>query len=137
MINRLLIVFLTALAAGCTSQQMFGNHFYLVNNCHDTLTVTVTKYSNIDDFDKYTFRRPVLSGQEMEVALYRSYGHDLQKIISEEYKLHIEGQKSAVSLGKQELIARAIKSNKTNNHVASYWRFSSADLCDSLVGSTD
>lgn len=112
---------------------MYGNHVYLLNDCRQTITVSAIKYSNIDDaYDRYTLRRPVLSNQEMEIVLYRSYGSDLQNIISEEYQLTLEGQSGNTTLDKNALIKRLQSSKKTEKHGNTYWRLAVSDMCATL-----
>jgi hypothetical protein len=133
MINRSIVLLCLVLLGGCTSQRMYGNHVYLVNDCRQTITATAIKYSNIDDaYDRYTDHRQVPANQEIEILLYRSYGSDLQKIISEEYQLTIEGQNGDTTLDKSALIQRLQNTKKTEKHGNSYWRLPVSDMCATL-----
>lgn len=88
----MLLNLLIALTA-CTSQQLFSNEIYLLNNCGQTLQIVVANDSNIDLPER---KLTITSGNQELIGLYNaSREEDVVGQVQDSYSLRVTASDGA------------------------------------------
>lgn len=123
----MLLNLLIALAA-CTSQQLFSNEIYLLNNCGQKLQIVVANDSNIDLPERTL---TIASGSQELIGLYNaSREEDVAGQVQDSYSLRVIASDGAyLQVNGSELRKRLLHIEKLEKGSARQWIVGGQTFC--------